>query len=227
MSVVLYAGGFARYFVGGWDGAAETAPADDDGAEEATPDDVRGFFERFRDALKTELAPHVTGPLEWSEDLSAAVETVKVNEDDLGALMIIAARDAVQNKRLSPVSTKREWFDDPAVQEVQDAVEDFHPVHHLVKADAWLPGDFPFVAETEVPDRDLILGSLPQLAVARDWDFSVAELDGGVVLTEERQGEVTRQAPSQRRLTGARQADDQQHGSLARHRSQYSREIMA
>ena len=178
MSVELYAGGFARFFLGDWKRASTEEsssrvaeadgeePEDDAAAEAATPAEVQAFFERFRDAVAAELRPHLQTPLSWTESLAGAHEAVAVTEAEFGALMVIVARAAVQNKRLNPVVVARDWFEDPAVQAVQDAEEAFLPLHHLVKADSWLPGDFQPILETEVPERDVILGSVPQLAQA-------------------------------------------------------------
>ncbi len=190
MAVVMYAGGFARFFLGDWpkDGAAAVAASasDDEGLDEddldatdedrndagadaeedASPADVQVYFESFRAALGKALATHLAAPLSWSEDLTGAQQVAFVSEADFGALMMIAARGHVQKKRLAPIDGDKPWYEDPAVLELQDADADFLPVHHLIKADTWLPAAFKLVAATEVPERDVILGSLPQLVVA-------------------------------------------------------------
>jgi len=87
-------------------------------------------------------------------------------ENEFGALFTIAARVSVADKRINPVARHKEWYIDPAVVAIQDADENYLPVHHLVKADSWLPTDFKMILETEVPERDMIFGSLTQLSSA-------------------------------------------------------------
>jgi hypothetical protein len=181
MAVRLYAGGLARFFLGEWrrglsdEGDAEAASAEgdgdddasgDDAGEEATPAEVQAYFEAFRGALAAELAEALEEPLAWSEALSGPEIAVSVAGADFGALMVIAARAAVADKRMSPVSAKREWFEDPAVEKLQTEEEEFTPAHHLVQADTWLPADFDVVLASEVPERDLIIGSLARLREA-------------------------------------------------------------
>jgi len=162
----LYAGGFARFFLGDWAHEREDAEEGDDAEEAASPDDVRQYFEAFRDSLANDLQQHGIEGVTWSEAATSthAVETVTTEE--FSALLIIAARAHVADKRMIPINLNKDWFDDPAVVQVQDADSDFLPIHHLVKADTWLPADFDMLVESEVPERDLILGSVPQLTQA-------------------------------------------------------------
>lgn len=164
----IYAGGFARFFLGQWDGFdPETADdAVDADTEEAKPEDVRSYFESFKNQLANYLAETLPRPLQWSEAEDGPYKVVEVVEQEFGALLVIAARATVADKRMVPIAPHKDWWDDPAVVMLQDAENDFAPAHHLVKADTWLPADFSAVVETEVPERDVILGSLAQLDVA-------------------------------------------------------------
>lgn len=165
----LYSGGFARFFLGDWQGFELDSDAEGENLaddEEATPDEVRRYFETFRNQLAITLSEESPAALTWSEALDGLYEVVTVSEREFGALLIIASRVSIADKRMNPISLQKEWHMDPAVVAIQDAEEGYLPVHHLVKADTWLPVDFVTIIETEVPERDLIIGSLPQLVAA-------------------------------------------------------------
>ena len=167
----LYSGGFAQFFLGHWQDAEGEAVAGVAEEDDATPEEVRRYFEAFRGHLSADLGEDSPVTLAWSEALDGPHDVVDVSEQEFGALLTVAARAAVADKRLNPISRQMDWHQDPAVVVIQDADGDYLPVHHLVKADCWLPADFMAIFETEVPERDLILGSLPQLAAAlREMD---------------------------------------------------------
>ena len=166
----LYSGGFTKFFLGDWQGGE---PGDDienddssDDEEEATTEDVMRYFDTFRTQLSEALSEKTPTTLKWSEAADGPHHAVKLNESEFGALLTIAARVAVADKRMKPIAPDKEWHLDPAVIDIQDADENYLPVHHLVKADSWLPADFPMIIETEVPERDVIFGSITQLAIA-------------------------------------------------------------
>ena len=193
----LYAGGFARFFLGDWPHDREEDEDFDDGEEAASPDDVRLYFEAFRDTLGTDLKQHGTDNVTWSEAATGAHAVEDVSADEFSALLIIAARAHVADKRMIPINLNKDWFDDPAVVQVQDADQNFLPIHHLVKADTWLPADFEMLVESEVPERDLIIGSIPQLTLAL--------MDLEKILNTP--NEVTRKLPSSL-VTNARRAQE-------------------
>jgi hypothetical protein len=131
--------------------------------EEATTEEVSRYFEAFRNQLAEVLSEKKPTVLKWSEAPDGPHKVINISEREFGALLIIAARVAVADKRMKPISLAKKWHEDPAVINIQDAEDDYLPVHHLVKADSWLPADFTTIIETEVPERDLIFGSLWQL----------------------------------------------------------------
>jgi len=166
----LYSGAFTQFFLGDWqvvqpeNDLENSEPTDDE--EEASTDDVIRYFESFKDQLAGALSEETPTTLVWSETLEGLHHVIELDEREFGALLTIAARVAVADKRMNPVSPNKEWHMDPAVIAIQDAEGDYLPVHHLVKADSWLPSDFTTIIETEVPERDIIFGSLNKLASA-------------------------------------------------------------
>ncbi len=164
----LYSGGFSRFFLDDWQEESGNASSNDTSVDddEATPDQVRRYFEAFKSELATAISENSPITLDWSEALDGPHYVVTLTEEEFGALLTIAARVAIADRRMTPISTSRKWHEDPAVIAVQDVDENYLPVHHLVKADSWLPADFGVIIETEVPERDLIFGSLAQMADA-------------------------------------------------------------
>jgi hypothetical protein len=167
----LYSGGLTQFFLGDcldndFDDVPELESVSDLEDEEATTEEVVRYFETFRDQLAETLSESKPTVLKWSEAPDGPHKIVSINEKEFGSLLTIAARVAIADKRMNPVSAAKEWHEDPAVIQIQYAENDYLPVHHLVKADSWLPAEFTTIIETEVPERDLIFGSLTQVATA-------------------------------------------------------------
>ncbi len=167
----LYSGGLTQFFLGDcldndFDNVPDLENVSDLEEEEATTEEVIRYFETFRNQLAETLSETTPSILNWSESPDGPHKVINLSEKEFGALLTIAARVAVGNKRMNPISAAKEWHEDPAVIEIQYAEENYLPVHHLVKADSWLPADFSTIIETEVPERDLIFGSLSQLTSA-------------------------------------------------------------
>jgi hypothetical protein len=186
----LYSGGLTRFFLGNWQNqdsnlTSEIEVSSED--EEATADEVKRYFETFQSELKVILSKDSQKNFHWSEEPDGPHHVVALEEREFGALLTIAARAAVADKRMVPISQLKEWHADPAVVSIQDAEGPYLPVHHLVKADSWLPADFNHIIETEVPERDLVLGSLSQLASALE--------NMNAILSKP--NEVTRKLPAQ------------------------------
>ncbi len=173
MAVALYSGSLTQFFLGTW---IDDLPADGDaasvdgGAEEGEvepePQDVLKFFESFREQVSTQLSAHAKEPPRWTESVDGPRSVAVLETEEYGALMLFAARVAARGQIMPGYNRKRDWSEDPAVRTLLLSERDVGAMHHLVKADTWLPAEFLPIALAKLPYADVRIGSLPQLALA-------------------------------------------------------------
>ena len=177
MTVALYSGSLTQFFLGAWiddlpadedvEGGDSDGDTDDTGDDVAhEPQDVLAFFETFRAHLTAQLQAHVKAPLAWTEAVTGPHAVAVIEAEEYGALMLAAARIAAHGQAMPAHNRKRAWSEDAAVRALVLSERGVGTMHHLVKADTWLPGDFLPIVFAPLPYADVRVGSIVQLAAA-------------------------------------------------------------
>lgn len=190
MAVALFSGTLTQFFLGAWIDELPPDEAGDDDADDEEPDTnhdpegVRALFDGVRASLVADLAPHARTPPLWAEAVSGPHAAAVLEDEEYGALMLFAARLATQGTTMPAYNKKRAWTEDAAVRTLRLSERGVGTMHHLVKADTWLPGDFLPIAVATFPYADVQVGSTTQLeaALARVGEALAA---GGVSLPAE------------------------------------------